>query len=200
MTRADLISALVDCSAQIDEGDDTVEVLAASLRALMHYLGERTSGESAHALRPLAIIHAALHDLGRGAKPGLFFDYSHGKSVTRPTGTMHDYMRGHLAAALELLIRHGSMTGAEASAWLARRASVHGLRAREGHPLNAALIARWRNEANARHGPQVAREQFQTLTQRHRSSAFADPERARQRAEAIILNLATFAIPGIPPS
>lgn len=194
----DAISVLVECGRSIDEGADGVVQSARAVRAVMQYLSS-VSDEGTSANRALVPLHAALHDLERGAKPHLFFDYSPACRSTKPTGIYQEHVRGHLAAALELLVVRAGMSASESARWLAQRLDQMGIRDRRDQRISHKSLRRWRDEARAGRGPAASRADFLELQGRHAAEEFRVPARAIGRVEAILQTVRIYGFRHSPP-
>lgn len=192
-----LIEALRERCAEFDAADGERRKLAVSLHALQDVLRcllGHPEVKDERLTRPLIAIHSALHNAGRGANPALL---AHAPDPPgKPSGTMREYVQGHLAFALELLIAAKMGTGAAAE----RVANeVRGrVVAEDGAPITDKQIVQWRKDIRRGKAPAKVAEQFEELRSLYSHViAAANSEEKRHRvkthAGTIIANLANLA-------
>jgi hypothetical protein len=145
---------------------------------------------------PLAILHSGAHDSGRGAKPAIFNHTPTGPS-DRPSGIIAEYVVGHLAYALEVLVKYG-MGRNSALPWLAGKMARLGLRTEVNEPITSRQVDAWRSDISRARAPAVASAQFSALLQKYKPqleklSPDARKIRSQQIASAIVQNLANLA-------
>lgn len=144
----ELVAALSESAAKAKGGADMLAQAKESLQAVLSYINGDPALAAAVLPGPLTVLHTALHDAMQGAKPALFKPDRSG-AVDKPTNVMRDHMRGHVAAALDLLIRYGGMRVGDAAVWLADQSRQTGLRDEDNCPLMPKQIIAWRNKINA---------------------------------------------------
>jgi hypothetical protein len=197
-----LVERLTRASEQSRTSGILVPSAATAIRSILDFMTLDPQVAPTGALAILVDLLAAIHDLEQGAKPPSLFEYRPADQRTKPTELYQDYVRGHLAAALDLLVRRGGMKAAPAADWLVSELKIRGVRDRAGHPITGRQIKRWRSEAAAHTGPKAAQETFEELGKRHRDpilGRFDTIEGVESRVRAIVANLATFGFRHSPP-
>jgi len=161
-----------------------------ALRVLIGWLNTDPAFQAGGWVRVLAPLHSGLHNTARGALPPFLFEQTPpASSGTRPTELMHDYVRGHIAFGLELLL--GSVGGM-------RKLKVV---AEDGAPIEAQQVKRWRYDIKQGKAPKISRVQFRELAKLYvitTASIEALPRddranAAKERVRNILKNLANLA-------
>jgi hypothetical protein len=198
----ELVSVLEDATAIIASvADDDADLYGVqlqqglrSLQAVLHFL--LSDPAMRPLVRPLAYLHSALHDTTRGADPALFDQHPEATRL-KPTGIVQEYVQGHLAFALELLVK-GGMGKNRALPWLVAEMARRGLRTKAGDPIKSRQIDSWRTDISRRKGPAKAIEQFEILRENYKPWVNAPASDLKQKslqgsASNIVLNLANLA-------
>ena len=177
--------------------------LRASLLCLRETISYLSDQLEAGLLRPLFILYAEAHDVGRGAAPRLVIPKPPNK--TRPTILIGDFVKGDLGFAAEVLRRAG-YSRAEMKDILTAECRRHQLRDEDGKPVMGAKIVRWRDELNNRRASVAAVAEFEHMRKSHAErlrclSELPVPEQrgnARAFAASIIISLAVVARDSAP--
>lgn len=195
-----LVAALEHCAAHHKPGS-----LAGSRHVIQAFIRFITGDPTlALAVLPgsLVELHNAIHDLEQGAKPALFFDRPR-RDIAKPTNLIREHMRGHIAAAMDLLIRHGRSQPGAAAVWLQGECWRAGLRDADGERIAAKKIARWRNNITAKRGgaSEAMRWSYKEVTTRNSRIAryLTSPTEAQASARLILQNIAQLVSPESPP-
>jgi hypothetical protein len=171
-----------------------------ALRGVIHFLNTDISVLKHGLVSPLAGLHSSLHDAGQGAAPSMLV---HDPEARKPKGTSHEYAQGHLAFALELLIR-GGMQKDKALQWLAVEMARHDYRTQSGAPIASKRIASWRYDISRGKGSATAKDQFNVLRQEYQAVLDAPKsdlklKRTQEIATATVIFLVTDVGRVIPP-
>jgi hypothetical protein len=210
---ANLISVLKEAKASNEDaeatGDEATirEVGLAqaqrALRAAISLFNTDPTIRSAGLVRVYAPLHSSLHDVRHGAHPPFLFEQTLQTSPRgRPTELMQDYVRAHLAFALELLLAPvGEMSRKKAVSWLASEAKNWKVLTEHGAPIEGGQIERWRYAIKQGTAPKLSRDEFHELKRVYqenlrRISRLPQPARAadaQERVSFILKNLSNLA-------
>jgi hypothetical protein len=211
--RADVVSVFEEAmalNAKAEQSGDEAVIRKVSLaqaqralRVLISWLNTDPAFQAGGWVRVLAPLHSGLHNTARGAQPPFLFEQARpASSGTRPTELMHDYVRGHIAFGLELLVGSiGGMSEKPALAWLIAEMRKLKVVAEDGAPIEAQQIKRWRYEIKQGTAPKISRAQFHELAKLYaitigRIKALPRDDRAnaaKERVRYILKNLANLA-------
>ena len=174
-----------------------------ALRVLIGWLNTDPAFQAGGWVRVLAPLHSGLHNTARGALPPFLFEQTPpASSGTRPTELMHDYVRGHIAFGLELLLGSvGGMSEKPALTWLTAEMRKLKVVAEDGAPIEAQQVKRWRYDIKQGKAPKISRVQFRELAKLYvitTASIKALPRddranAAKERVRNILKNLANLA-------
>jgi len=142
-----LIDRLSDSHTKVMAGSDPLNEALRSLRSVIEFAKTDPVFRDDAPILPLIELHAALHDLQQGAKPGLFKIRKNPTGATKPSDRHRDHLRAFLAGALDLLFFYGRMNLASASEWLAREYRNQDVKDETGHWIAAKKLRRWRELA-----------------------------------------------------
>jgi hypothetical protein len=115
---------------------------------------------------------------------------------------MHDYVRGHIAFGLELLLGSvGGMSEKPALTWLTAEMRKLKVVAEDRAPIEAQQVKRWRHDIKQGKAPKISRVQFHELAKLFvitTASIKALPRddranAAKERVRNILKNLANLA-------
>lgn len=139
-----LLTDLLRATEAAETGEDELAVVLRCVVSLIRFLEGDLTIKGTGIVRPLGRLAIALRDLGRGARPPLFFDRPD-RNVGRPKDITIEAARGHIAAAASFLIEQGEAAAAAADFIAATLRELH-INYRNGKPISARQILRWRHE------------------------------------------------------
>jgi hypothetical protein len=213
MTLNKVIALLEEAMAKntiTEKGSDEAEIRKVALeqaqralRGVIAYLNSFEPIRAGGLVRVFAPLHSAMHNIGSGAHPPFVFEQEPpANSSDRPVDLMHDYVRAHLAFALELLLDPiGCMSKKTALAWLANEAAARRVVTEDGQPISTRQLHQWRRDIRAGASAKVSRTRFAELKDLYRDNirrisqlpSFARTVDAQERARFIVQNIATLA-------
>lgn len=142
-----LIDALEKTDETLESGDTPpLEVTIIALQAVIQFLRSDPSTKVALTGTALRRLLGDLCDITNGAKPKMLFEGNlmrQGKSG-RPTGLTVDVLRGHLVAALNVLI-DAKMKNRDAAKYIADKLSAANVRL-SGKVVSVSQILQWREQ------------------------------------------------------
>jgi hypothetical protein len=210
---ADLISVLNEAKAANEGAEKTRDEATIrdvglaqaqrALRAAIRLFNTDPAIRAGGLVRAYAPLHSSLHDVRRGAHPPFLFEQTPKTAAGgRPTELIHDYVRAHLAFALDLLLAPvGGMSRKTALAWLVGEAKKLKVAAEDGSPIEVRQFERWRHEIKQGTAPKVSRDHFRELNKSYRENIqrisrlprFARAADAQERVRFILKNLSNLA-------